>query len=268
MLAVGNLEALPSDKVARATTINNVAYGDHPRQKMDVYLPDGRTIDSTKVLILIHGGGWTNGDKSDFNQYVSALQHRLPGYAIFNVNYRLAGNGKNLFPSQENDIKSAVEFIYRKRNEYKISNHFAYMGASAGAHLALLQAYKHARPLKPKAVVSFFGPTELTALYRFSPMASMILSQVTGAAPASDVEIYRSSSPIEFVNEYSPPTLLLHGGRDPLVPFTQSELLKTALNKAKVANDYIFYPSERHGWMGDSLSDSFDKVARFLQEHM
>ncbi|MEO5562456.1 MAG: alpha/beta hydrolase [Chitinophagaceae bacterium] len=83
---------------------------------MDVYLPANRNTGSTLVLILIHGGGWQEGNKSDFDPFVASLQQRLPGYAIFNVNYRLAGNGTNLFPSQENDIKATVEFIYGKRD--------------------------------------------------------------------------------------------------------------------------------------------------------
>ena len=101
-----------------AETKNNIAYGSDPKQKMDMYLPAGRSIDSTKVMVIIHGGGWREGDKSDFTPYMNSLQQRLPGYAIFNLNYRLAGDNKNLFPSQENDIKAAIEFIYSKRSEY------------------------------------------------------------------------------------------------------------------------------------------------------
>jgi acetyl esterase/lipase len=275
LLSIANLlflatfaEAEPPVISTGKTTIYDVAYGSHPLQKMDIYLPAGRHAETTKVLVLIHGGAWSNGDKTDFNQYVSALQRRLPDYAIFNLNYRLVERGAHLFPSQENDIKAAIEFIYANRKEYKISDKFAYMGASAGAHLALLLAYKHVAPVEPKVVISFFGPTELKTLYHTSPVAGVLLSQVTGTAPGIKDSIYRSSSPAEFVSRYSPPTLLLHGGRDPLVPPAQSELLRTKLKEAGVANDYVFYPLERHGWTGQSLSDSFDKVARFLNSHM
>ena len=107
---------------------------------------------------------WNSGDKSDFNPYVDSLKKREPSYAIFNVNYRLA-NTPDLFPAQEQDIKAAIEFIYNKRTEYHISDKFVLIGASAGAHLALLQGYKYSFPVKPKAIIDFFGPTDLIEMY-------------------------------------------------------------------------------------------------------
>mgnify|MGYP003559321050 FL=1 len=105
-----------------AETQLNVSYGPDPLQKMDVYLPAGRSTGSTKVIVMIHGGGWTQGDKSEFTSYVDTLKRRLPGYAIYNINYRLANGTSNFFPTQENDVKTAVEFIYGKRNEAQISS--------------------------------------------------------------------------------------------------------------------------------------------------
>ena len=64
---------------------HNVAYGTDPRQKMDVYLPADRNRDSTRLIVVIHGGGWNNGDKSQLTQYITELQKRLPGYAFANI---------------------------------------------------------------------------------------------------------------------------------------------------------------------------------------
>ena len=138
------------DAVA-AQTLLNVKYGTDVKQSMDVYLPSGRSA-STPVLILIHGGAWVEGNRTDLNAFVDTLKRRAPQYAIFNISYRLAANGQNLFPSQEEDVKAAVEFIYSKRDEYKISDRFGLLGASAGAHLALLHAYKYNTPVKAKVV--------------------------------------------------------------------------------------------------------------------
>src|SRR6187431_3135347 len=121
-----------------SVTMLNVSYGTDAQQKMDVYLPANRSTASTKVIIMIHGGGWNTGDKTDFNEYVDSLKKREPSYAIFNINYRLA-NTPDIFPAQEQDVKAAVEFINSERQEYKVSDKFALIGASAGAHLALLQ---------------------------------------------------------------------------------------------------------------------------------
>lgn len=244
----------------------NVSYGAGAAQKMDVYLPAGRTTAATKVIILIHGGGWNQGDKADFTLFVDTLKKRLPNYAIININYRLADGSTNFFPTQENDVKAAIEFIYGKRTEYAISDKFVLLGASAGGHLSLLHAYKYTSPVKIKAVVDFFGPTDLVDMYNnpSNPLIPLLLLQVTGGNPATHAALYQQSGPINFVTAQSPPTIILHGGVDIVVPPSQSALLKNKLQTFGVVNQYVFYPTENHGWGGANLTDSFDKIAVFL----
>ena len=257
-----------SPPAAVALTLTDVAYSSDAKQKMDIYLPAGRSADSTKLLFLIHGGGWTEGDKADFTAAVDGLRTRFPNYAFVNVNYRLAVNGQNLFPTQENDIKAATALVFNKRNEYLVSDKWAFLGASAGGHLALLQAYKYSSPVKPKAVISFFGPSELTALYNTNLLAAFALAGVTGGTPATHAAIYQQSSPYTFITAQSPPTMLLHGGADPLVPPSQSTIVRDKLQLLGVPQQYVFYPDAGHGWDGTNLLDSFDKIAVFLQTYM
>src|SRR5688572_1403766 len=248
-----------------SVTMLNVSYGSNAQQKMDVYLPATRSTTTTKVIIMIHGGGWNTGDKADFNEYVDSLKKREPSYAIFNLNYRLA-NTSELFPAQELDIKTAVEFIYNKRQEYKISDKFVLVGASAGAHLALLQGYKYSTPVKPKAIIDFFGPTDLVALYNNppNPLVQPTLLSVTGGTPATNNTLYTQSSPINFVSSQSPPTMILHGGIDIVVSPSQSGSLDTKLFISGVTHQYVLYPAEGHGWVGANLADSFNKIQAFL----
>ena len=248
-----------------SVTMMNVSYGSNAQQKMDVYLPANRSAASTKVIIMIHGGGWNTGDKSDFNQYVDSLKKREPTYAIFNINYRLA-NPPDLFPSQENDVKAAVQFIYDKKTEYRISDKFVLIGASAGAHLALLQGYKQTSPVKVKAIIDFFGPTDLTEMYNnpTSPLVPILLSSIIGGTPTTQSLIYQTSSPLNYVTNQNPPTLILHGGIDIVVSSSQSVLLNNKLTTAGVTHQYIFYPTEGHGWVGANLIDSFNKIQAFL----
>jgi acetyl esterase/lipase len=255
--------------VAEKTELN-VAYGTDAAQKMDIYLPAGRSTATTKVIILIHGGGWTQGDKADFTTYVDTLKKRIPGYAIFNINYRLATGSANFFPTQENDVKAAIEFIYGKRNEYLISDKFVLLGASAGGHLSLLHAYKYNTPVKIKAVVDFFGPTDLVDMYNNppNPLIPILLLQVTGGIPSTVPIMYQQSGPINYVTAQSPPTIILHGGVDVVVSYTQSVLLKNKLQSFGVVNQYVFYPTENHGWTGANLTDSFDKITAFLNTNV
>jgi acetyl esterase/lipase len=249
-------------------TTLNVAYGTDQLQKLDLYLPANRSLDTTKVIILIHGGAWAEGDKTDFDSYVPELKQRLPGYAVFNLNYRLYVNNTNRFPAQEEDIKAAVNFIFSRRNEYYISDKFVLLGASAGGHLALLQGNKYSTPVKPKAIVSFFGPTDLVSLYNTSQFAALGLPQITGGTPTTAADVYKNSSPSNYITTGSPPTMLLQGGLDPLVPPAQSELLRNLLQTSGVINEYVFYPFEAHGWEGANLQDSFDKIGAFLKTHV
>lgn len=244
----------------------NVAYGSDAQQKMDVYLPAGRSTTATKVIVLIHGGAWSSGDKTDFNAYVDTLKKRLPDYAIFNINYRLATVTANLFPTQENDVKAAFDFIVSKTSDYKISQKIVLLGASAGGHLALLQGYKYTSPVKAKAIIDFFGPTDLVELHNHpaDPSLVLILEILLGGTPTSNATLYQQSGPINFVTVQSPPTMILQGGVDPLVPVTQSTSLDAKLQTAGVVHQYVFYPTEGHGWVGANLTNSFNAIQAFL----
>lgn len=256
-----------------AKTEFNVAYGTDPLQKMDIYLPADRGITKTKVLILIHGGGWVSGDKSEFNgALMDTLKARVPGYAIFNINYRLAAlPASNPFPTQELDVKTAIEFIYGNRANYLVSDKFVIMGASAGAHLALLHAYKHQSLFKIKAVVDFFGPTDMVDMYNNpgSYSAASIALLMSGT-PTSNPTMYAQSSPMTFATATACPTIILQGGIDPLVnPTTQSLALKNKLTTFSVINEYAFYPLAGHGgWDAATNTDAFNKIQVFLDAHV
>jgi acetyl esterase/lipase len=248
----------------------NVHYGKDSLQVMDIYLPKGRSVNNTKSLVLIHGGGWTSGSKAEFTTYIDSFKTRLPDYAIFTINYRLV-NGGNLFPTQENDVKAAIDFIVDNAEKYSISkDKLVLLGVSAGAHLSLLQAYKHASP-KIKAVIDYFGPTDLVTMYNnpWHPLVPLALQMITGTTPQLDKEVFTSASPVEFVTPQSPPTLILHGGKDEIVDVSQSKALANKLKAAGVKHHLEIYPSERHGrWYGKAPTSSFDHIENFLREHV
>lgn len=250
-----------------AQTFFNVSYGADAAQKMDVYLPANRSTSTTKVMIIIHGGAWSIGDKSELNPFIDSLKRRMPDYAICNINYRLATGSANFFPTQENDVKAAVEFIYNKRTEYVISDKFVLNGQSAGGHLALLQAYKYHSPIHIKAVVDFFGPSDMVDLYNNPGSVSpSLLALIVGATPTSNPAIYQQSSPINFVTAQSCPTIILQGGLDLLVnPTTQSLALKNKLTTTGIINQYVFYPTGGHGdWNAATYADAFNNIQSFL----
>jgi acetyl esterase/lipase len=256
----GSKDSLP------AASYLNVSYGDDLQQKLDVYLPASRD-ENTRMLIVIHGGGWSGGDKSDFNSYITEFQRRLPGYAFANLNYRLVRPDGNYFPTQENDIRKAVGFLKGKTGEYKISQNFVYLGISAGAHLALLQAYKHTDLIQSRGVVSFFGPVDLERLYLESDNdIPDVLKSIMNATLESNPNIFYESSPINYVSSNSPPTLMLHGDKDMIVPLEQAYLLRDKLQEFGISNKLVVYPGQGHdGWIGADLQDSFMQVENFVK---
>ncbi|WP_162944732.1 alpha/beta hydrolase [Flavisolibacter nicotianae] len=250
--------------------LQNVSYGNDGQQRMDIYLPANHNTTSTRALVLIHGGAWTSGDKTDFNEFISILKQRLPDYAVFNINYRLAAfPATNLFPTQENDVKAAFDFILSKVSDYGFNQtKIVVLGASAGSHLALLQGYKNATP-RLKAIVDMFGPSDLTAFYNSltEPIVKSTMQDLLGGTPTTNASLYQSSSPINYVTAQSPPTLVFHGGQDPLVPLSQSSSLKAKLDALKVPAQLVVYPAEGHGWEGVSLTDTYEKIDAFLRQY-
>jgi len=250
--------------------IRDVSYGIHTAQAMDIYLPVDRSVSSTKILVIIHGGGFNAGNKDELSAYIRPMQARLADYAFFNITYRQATTNNTLFPAQENDVKAALEFIINNSANFNVSKKVVLLGVSAGGTLALLQGYKYSEPVIPKAIVSFFGPTDLMALYKRSlnPLVPFTLRKVTGKTPAEDPFIYTSSSPINFVSADSPPTILFQGGLDPLVNKKQQSMLQGRLTDAGVPNRFVFYPTEGHGWQGRTLANSFSMMEAFLNENV
>ena len=259
----------PGTTIAAKTEIN-VSYGTDPLQKMDIYLPANRTVATTKVIILIHGGGWVTGDKSELTAAdIDTLKKRLPDYAIFNINYRLAAlPATNPFPAQELDVKAAVEFIYGNRSTYLVSDKFVLFGGSAGGHLALLHAYKYPAPVKIKAVVDFFGPTDMVDMYNNPGAYSQAgIALLLSGTPTTNMPLYQQSSPLTYATAAAAcPTIILQGDLDLLVNATrQSRALQTMLTAAAVVNQYVPYPLLGHGpWDAVTNTDAYNKIQVFL----
>jgi acetyl esterase/lipase len=250
-----------------AVSYLNQSYGTDGEQKLDVYLPALRSS-KTRMLIIIHGGGWSSGDKSDFDSYIGEFQKRFPYYAFANLNYRLAKETGNYFPTQENDIQAAIQYLKNKTSEFKISNDFVFLGISAGAHLALLQGYKHSDELQPKGIISFFGPVDLQLLYtdaNSDKSIPYVLKSIMNTTLEGNPDIFQQSSPINYVNSSSAPTLMLHGDADKLVPVDQAYMLRDKLVELGVTNKLVVYPGQGHGWIGADLTDSFNQVETFIR---
>lgn len=245
----------------------NVSYGNDSDQVFDIYLPANRSLD-TKIMILVHGGGWYAGDKADMNSFKDFVREQHPDIGVVNINYRLADADNSPYPMQLNDITSVINFLKDERDNYVIDNEFGFVGVSAGAHLSLLWSYAFDTENNVEMVCSIVGPTNLTDtayLNNTSPELQEILDLYGVDA---STEFLEEASPYHRVTASSPPTILFYGGMDPLVPTTQGTDLRDRLSTLGVTHEFTLYPNEGHGWIGLNLLDTSTKLKTFTETYL
>ncbi len=233
--------------------------------KLDVYLPTQTTPNSGAGVIVVHGGSWAGGERSDFPQWNAMLAEN--GFTVFDIDYRLAPQPNYLIATA--DIKCAIAWVQQHSGECDISpDRIALLGRSAGAHLALLAAYSNGDdrlplscsdknpPVNVRAVVSLYGPTDLLWAFDNPANQSVIdgpqtLSNFLGGSPHTSDEIrerYIVASPTSHVTAASPPTLIIHGGQDQLVREENLAFLDQKLSDANVTHQTLFIPYAQHGY--------------------
>jgi acetyl esterase/lipase len=246
-----------------AQNLMNVSYGTDAAQTMDVYLPENRN-ENTKVILLLHGGSWVHGSKEDMNFFIPTIQAEFPNHAIVNMNYRLATAASPAHPKQIEDIGKALEHL--ETSDYHISDDYAFIGVSAGAHLSMLYAYQFDEDHDVKAIVDVVGPADFTdPAYTSHPLYAQSGATLLGTTTPTDAQI-ASVNPAAHITSSAPPTLSFYGGQDPLVPASQGPRLKAKLDAAGVYNEFNFYPEGGHAdWDAATMQQVFSKTILFLQ---
>jgi len=180
------------------------------------YRPEGDG--SHPALIDIYGGAWQRGTPGDSHQFDSYLAHK--GYAVFAIDYRHAPAFR--FPAQIEDVRAAISFVHANAAQYRADpDRLILCGRSAGGQLALLAAYEPG-PVPVRAVISFYGPTDLVAGYDDRPAPDpidvrQVLTTYLGGSPSHAPMAYRAASAVTYAQRPLPPTLLIQGARDHIV---------------------------------------------------
>jgi len=241
--------------------------------KLDLAMPRG--VDGPlPAVVIIPGGSWQT---LAWPVLMEALLESLAGRGFVGVNiaYRLAPAAR--FPAQLEDCKAAVRWLRANASRYRIAlDRIAALGPSAGGHLAALLgttrpadgmegAGGHAeQSSQVQAVVSLFGPMDLTDAFWHQNGEAPGLVKLLGTTYQQDPESYRQASPLTYARADSPPFLLMHGTADPLVPIGQSRLMAEKLRSLGVHAEMVELAGEGHGWVGPPLHQSIDQIAAFL----
>lgn len=245
----------------------DVQYGNDTKQTYDIYLPADRE-NTTKVMILVHGGGWSGGDKSEMNLFKNLVRQEHPDVAVVNINYRLADDNNNPYPMQINDISSVINHLKENQENYTISDDYGFIGVSAGGHLSLLWSYAFDTSNDVKMVCSIVGPTNFTdpAYLNTNDTHLQELLDLFGEQPTT--QFLEEVSPLHRVTASAPPTILFYGGLDPLIPTTQGTDLRDKLVTLGVTHEFTLYPNAGHGWVGTDLLDTTLKLKAFTQTYL
>jgi acetyl esterase/lipase len=258
----------------------NIAYNADTLKKhlLDIYLPPNAK-DKTPLVILIHGGGWLVNDKyADLGYMKKTMVDLLnQGYALASIDYRWASQA--VFPALIQDCNRAASFLLDNAKKYNFdTNNFALMGWSAGGHLASLMGLSKnnnvptffmpnsSKSFKIKAVVDFYGPSDLVAIKKDedpnSPECILL-----GDSPINRPDLAKIASPVTYVDKNDPPFLIIHGEKDDMVSPLQSKLLHSWLKTTGAKSELIIVKDAPHyGTMFD-VDEIREKVVGFLKSN-
>lgn len=251
--------------------IIDTAYGEHARHKIDLYLPENRNA-NTKLIVMIHGGAWISGDKSDLKASVEAIRRLAPDIAVANMNYRYIDGQSVLIQQQIHDVEKAINFLTTNANKFNISTKIALVGASSGSHLAMTYAYKYENK-NIKSVGNYFGPTRLDAKEWYDSFnLGLFISVEDLLIPLFgekwNEQLYSSFSPNAILNKTNgKPTISFHGALDPVVPKDHSKDLDAKLKQLNIPSAYHEYPTSFHVLFDNDLNDSYPKLLAFINKY-
>ena len=251
---------IPPDGV---TIERDVAYLSPERtEKLDLYLPTKRAAAlRSPAVVIIHGGGWTGGNKAQAREFEIGTTLALAGYVAASVEYKK--DGKDRWPTNLKDCKNAVRFLRANTAKFQVDvDNIGVIGGSAGGHLALMVAYTTgAVELSPegpypgisdavKACVDLYGVTDLLTRQATEPDGTPNGKlREAGLFPdprGTNETKWKFASPVNHVSKTSPPTLILHGAADTTVDRAQAVEIAGKLAAAGVEHELKLIPGIGH----------------------
>ena len=231
------------------------------------------------VAILVHGGGWSSGDKSGSNHPGDSaditpwfgMVHSA-GFTWFSINYRLAP--ANPWPADIDDVSTAIRWVKAHAPEYRGDpRRIVLLGHSAGGHLVCYAGTHPARGAEVNAVVGFAPPTDLfsdTPTKDGVPQSLQRLFGLPKALTPDALTVLRAASPVEYIMPRLPPFLLVHGTMDKTVRFSMSLDFQARMRAAGNCCDLIPVEGAPHSMMLWSAKDpSYQaKVVEWLRRRM
>ncbi len=248
---------------------------DGREEKADFYLPaalpKGKRL---PAVIIIHGGGFNDGDKARPREIGFATNLVGNGYVVMSINYKLRKRqGEVTWPQSVLDAKAAVRWLRKNADRLGIDpDRIGAIGGSAGGNLSAMLAltgpkdgFDEKEPYgefssRVSCGVDFYGAVKLMEYHDMKMFA-----KTRAEAP----ELYEKGSPVNYASADDAPMLIVHGSKDDTVPITQSESLAAALKKAGVEHEFVVVPDAVHTFdLQPKQRDLRPVVLGFLDKHL
>lgn len=279
LLATAALLTLSTHAADAFRIEKNVAYLAPDRtEKADLYLPASNPSGLRRpAAVIIHGGGWTGGDKGAAREINIGTNLALNGYVGLSINYVLASTNKAVsratWPQNLHDCMTAVRWLRKNAERLQVDpERIGVIGGSAGGHLAAMLAVLSEKDgLDPKGpygefscrvqcAVDLYGPADLSGRQHLT-----MLGKPREEAP----ELYRTASPVTYVDRSDPPILILHGTADKTVDIAQSKLFAEKLKEAGARHELVIVEGAPHTFhLQPKQADLRPKVLGFFDQHL
>jgi acetyl esterase/lipase len=256
-----------TDGMLRDTTFKtisvakNIRYreGNSPSWVLDIAVPANNNGTLRPAIVIVHGGGWAAGSKTDPVYQRLMLDYALKGYVTINVNYRLTGEAP--FPACIEDVKCAVRWLRANASKYGVDpDRIGGYGHSAGAHLVLMLA------MVPKSagLESDGGNDEY---------ASRLNMVIAGSPPTElgrDVPMAKKEWwPIGYISGQHPPMFLIQGSDDNVVKAPLTEDFVSKMKGAGAPVEYLKIDGVGHAVAySEKLSITDPAMEAFFAKHL
>ncbi|WP_197933664.1 alpha/beta hydrolase [Paenibacillus sp. GSMTC-2017] len=241
---------------------------------MDISLPSDSNTKKRTPIVLIHGGGFVSGTRNQSPSWTKFYAER--GYVVFDVDYRLASPGYVTWDKAAPDIATSIVWIGEHASEYGIDmDKLLIAGSSAGGSLALqvayrlnngtLAAYEPGKLYSPKAVIAVYPAQDMTTIWNegthfFGMDGEAFLGEYIGGSPNDNPEAYHAINIGDHIQMNTPPTLLLVGKNDHLLPYSGQVAFANLLKTNNVPYEFVSIPYNDHffdaapGSLGSQIS--------------
>lgn len=271
----GIIPSRPGRVVELPDSAIELEYGKNPCENLVLFLPEDKS-EPVDILLCIHGGAWMGGDEKEFAENCRAASEEC-GYAAASMDYGKFTNGANAFTMIDEIELAILKIKAEMESRGYTADKLILAGHSAGAHLALMYSYtRHdTSPVEIAFVVSNCAPAEFLkdsraktttmGKYAFLVLTALSSQAVTPFNENEQADVIKSVSPVHLVDSSVPPTIVVQGNADKMVPYQNAIDLYAALQANGVPCKMITYEGAGHFLGSEFEKENEQRSAAFAE---